>query len=169
MLLTAESPWTDSEVVARVLGGESRAFEIIMRRHNQRIFRAARAIVRTDDEAEDVMQEAYVRAFDHLAEFRGEAKLSTWLTRIAVHEALARVRRAKRTSDDEVPDMESPTHGPEQRASDEEMRALLEEAVDALPESFRVVFVLRAVEQMSTAEVATALDIPEDTVKTRFF
>src|SRR5260221_106086 len=94
MLLTAESPWTDSEVVARVLGGESRAFEIIMRRHNQRIFRAARAIVRTDDEAEDVMQEAYVRAFDHLAEFRGEAKLSTWLTRIAVHEPLSRASRA---------------------------------------------------------------------------
>lgn len=171
-ITTAESPLTDLEVVARVLAGERHFFEVLMRRYNQRVFRAARAIVKTDDEAQDVMQEAYVRAFQHLKDFRGEAQISTWLTRIAVHEALARVRRSKKQDpvSDEVLEAEPiMTRDPEQATSDEELRGLLEEAVDSLPESFRTVFVLRAVEQMSTQEVADALDIPEDTVKTRLF
>jgi RNA polymerase sigma-70 factor (ECF subfamily) len=171
-ITTADSPLTDTQVISRVLAGERHLFEIIMRRNNQRIFRTARAIVKSDDEATDVMQEAYVRAYTHLAEFRGDAQLSTWLCRIAVHEALARVRRSgKHDPIEEGEELEGPSmsRDPEEATSDDELRVLLEDAVDALPEVFRTVFILRAVEQMSTLEVAEALSVPEDTVKTRLF
>jgi RNA polymerase sigma-70 factor (ECF subfamily) len=170
-ITTAASPLSDNEVISRVLGGERHLFEIIMRRNNQRVFRAARAILKSDDEAQDVMQEAYVRAYQHLAEFRGEAMLSTWLCRIAVHEALARVRKAGKLEPLEPEEMEGPSmsRDPEEATSDDELRLLLEEAVDQLPDVFRSVFVLRAVEQMSTQEVSEALSVPEDTVKTRLF
>jgi RNA polymerase sigma-70 factor (ECF subfamily) len=120
------------------------------------------------------MQDAYVRAYDHLHEFRGDARFSTWLTRIAVNEALARVRRERRFESfdtrEEQPNMStSLSASPEQQASDVEMRALLERSIDALPDDFRAVFVLREVEQMSGAETAECLGIPEDTVKTRLF
>jgi RNA polymerase sigma-70 factor (ECF subfamily) len=144
-----------------------------MRRHNRRVFRAVRAILKRDDEAEDVMQDAYVRAYEHLAEFRGEAAFSTWLTRIAVHEALARLRRERRfqpvepTLEESSPmSFESPA-SPEQLATDRELRVVLERAIDSLPDDFRAVFMLRAVEQMSGLETAACLGIPEDTVKTR--
>src|SRR5512144_1472201 len=93
---TSQEPLSDEEVVTRVLAGETGLFEIIMRRHNQRLYRVARAILRNDAEAEDVMQDAYVRAYEHLGQFAGKAKFSTWLTRIAVHESLSRRRRVKR-------------------------------------------------------------------------
>jgi len=163
---------SDEDIVARIRAGELDQFELLMRRHNTRVFRAARAIVRDASEAEDVMQDAYVRAYEHLGQFEGRARFSTWLTRIAVHEALARVRRGKRhDSLDIVPEgpvMSTPSSSsPEQQTSDVEMRSLLEAAVGRLPEDFRSVFILRAVEGMSSAEVAECLDIPEDTVKTR--
>ena len=163
---------SDEDIVARVRAGELGQFELLMRRHNTRVFRAARAIVRDAGEAEDVMQDAYVRAYEHLDQFEGRARFSTWLTRIAVHEALARVRRSKRhDSLDIVPEdhsMSAPSgSSPEQQTSDVEMRSLLEAAVGRLPEDFRSVFILRAVEGMSGAEVAECLGIPEDTVKTR--
>jgi RNA polymerase sigma-70 factor (ECF subfamily) len=165
---------TDEEIVARVRAGERALFEHVMRRYNQRVYRAARAILRDDHEAEDVMQEAYVRAYEHLGEFEGRARFSTWLLRIAVHEALARLRRAKRfeplTGESEEPSMSTQRPAsPEQSASDQEMRALLEQAIDALPDDFRAVFVLRAVEELSGAETAECLGIPEETVKTRLF
>jgi RNA polymerase sigma-70 factor (ECF subfamily) len=166
---------TDEEIVARVLGGEPQLFELIMRRHNQRIYRAARAVLRDDEEAEDVMQDAYVRAFAHLHEFEGRARFSTWLTRIAVHEALARSRRGRRFQpiDSQTGETQSmPTasrFSPEEQASDGEIRSVLEKAIDALPDEFRSVFVLRAVEEMSGAETAECLGIPEETVKTRLF
>ena len=144
-----------------------------MRRHNRRVFRAVRAILKRDDEAEDVMQDAYVRAYERLAEFRGEAAFSTWLTRIAVHEALARARRERRFQpiaaklEETSPMSFESRHSPEQLANDRELRIVLERAIDALPDDFRAVFVLRAVEQMSGLETAECLGIPEDTVKTR--
>ena len=170
----------DDEVVRRVVAGDARLFELLMRRHNRRIFRVARSIVRSDDEAEDVMQEAYVDAFHHLAQFEGRAKFSTWLTRIAVHAALARVRHEKRErADGSIDDETSAEHlpmatktmarDPEAKTSDHELAGLLETAIDALPDAFRTVFVLRAVEELSVAETAEALGIPDDTVKTRFF
>lgn len=167
------SQLSDDEVVARVLGGDVMLFEVLMRRHNRRLYRAARAILRSEHEAEDVMQHAYVRAFEHLAEYAGRARFSTWLTRIAVYEALARVRRERRASpidaSGEAQIMADQQATPEQRLENAELGALTEAAIDDLPQDFRVVFMLRAVEQLSVADVAQVLEIPEDTVKTRYF
>jgi RNA polymerase sigma-70 factor, ECF subfamily len=167
---------SDEEVVVRVLAGETAMFEIVMRRHNQRLYRVARAILRNDGEAEDVMQDAYVRAYEHLDQFAGRAKFSTWLTRIAVHEALARQRRSKRyeelgpTSEREGDPMDrfaSLTPNPEQQMSNSELRRLLEQAVEKLPDAYRAVFMLRDVEDMSTTDAAYALEITEENVKVR--
>ena len=167
--------WTDEQVVQRVLAGEKPLYEILMRRHNQRLFRAARAIVRNDAEAEDVMQDAYVRAYQHLDEFEGRAKFSTWLTRIAVHEAFARLRHHARFSPlDEseagrkkVKTMVLPDRDPEQKVADSELNHVLESAILGLPKDYRAVFVLRDVEEMSTAEAAECLDLSEENVKVR--
>ena len=164
---------SDEAVIARIRAGEPCCFEILMRRHNRRLFRVTRAILKREDEAEDVMQDAYVRAYEHLSEFRGEASFATWLTRIAIHEALARKRRQQRFDVFDVASQEStrlPFHSPrnpEQEVNDRQLRVVLERAIDALPDEFRTVFVLRAVEQMSGAETAMCLDVPEETVKTR--
>lgn len=162
---------TDEAIAERVVAGEHALFELLMRRHNRRVFRATRAILKNDVEAEDAMQEAYVSAFTHLADFGGRAKFSTWLLRIAVHEALGRLRRSKRIAslDDESgeEDQVATTRSPEDAASDVEVRSLLEKAVDTLPLAFRAVFVMRAVEELSVGETAEALDIPEETVRTR--
>lgn len=175
-MTASPDPLSDEEVVAKVLEGKTAMFEIIMRRHNQRLYRVARAILRNDSEAEDVMQEAYVRAYQHLGQFAGEAKFSTWLTRIAVHEALGRKRRGNRYRELE-PMLErdgAPTKGfaslgpnPEQQASNSEIRRLLDEAVEKLPDSYRTIFVLRDVEEMSTTDTADVLEITEENVKVR--
>jgi RNA polymerase sigma-70 factor (ECF subfamily) len=170
---------TDEEVVARVVAGEVALFEVLMRRHNQRLYRVARAIVRDDAEAEDVMQEAYVRAFAELERFEGRAQWSTWVTRIAVNEALARIRRRGRFVDTDVKHLEesgmdhpspsrpSPPRGPEDQTSARELGVFLERAVDALPDIYRTVFVLREVQELSTAETADSLGISEELVKVR--
>lgn len=166
--------WSDEEVVERVLAGETALYEIIMRRYNQRLYRAARAILRDDSEAEDVLQDTYVRAYQHLGQFAGRAKFSTWLTRIAVHEALARTRRRSRI--EEIDAMEGEEKDamlrtndpdPESRAAQTEVAHLLEEAILALPEAHRTVLMLRDVEELSTEEAADALDITEENVKVR--
>jgi RNA polymerase sigma-70 factor (ECF subfamily) len=167
--------WTDEEVVDRVLAGETALYEIIMRRYNQRLYRVARAILRDDGEAEDVMQDAYVRAYQHLGQFARRAPFSTWLTRIAVNEALARLRQRHRTSqidDGEhegefVMNLSEPSLDPEQTASNAELGHLLEEALLALPEQFRAVVILRDVEELNTEETAEALEISPDNVKIR--
>lgn len=160
---------TDDQVVARVLEGETALFELLMRRYNQRLYRITRAIVRDDGEAEDVIQDAYVRAFEHLDQFAGRAKFATWLTRIAVHEASARLRRRGRHIDieDSMPTLSSAAPGPEQRAADHELGQAIEAAVDALPEVYSAVFMLRDVDGLSTAETAACLGINAETVKTR--
>lgn len=165
---------TDEQIVERVRAGEQRLFEVLMRRHNPQVYRAARSILHDDGEAEDVMQDAYVRAYEHLAEFEGRSRFSTWVTRIAIHEALARARRSKRydtlDAGAEGPSMPAAAAAnPEQQTSDGEMRRLLQNAVEALPEEFRSVFVLRAVHGMNGAEVADCLGLEEATVKTRLF
>ena len=160
---------TDEEIVERILGGETALFELLMRRYNQRLYRVTRAIVKDEGEAEDVTQDAYVRAFEHLDQFAGRARFSTWLTRIAVHEASARLRRRGRQIDIEetMPTLVCAAAGPEQRAADHELRQVIEDAVDALPEVYGSVFMLREVEGLSTAETAACLDINAETVKTR--
>jgi len=165
---------SDEEVVARVLAGETELYEIIMRRYNQRLFRIARAILHSNDEAEDVMQDAYVRAYEHLNQFLGRARFSTWLTRIAIHEALARVQKRNRSEELDAmisPEKEtaltSPSLSPEQQACDAETARLLEEAMLSLPDHYRVVVMMRDIEEMSTLETAEALELSEDNVKIR--
>ncbi|HEY3383548.1 MAG TPA: RNA polymerase sigma factor [Vicinamibacterales bacterium] len=164
---------TDEQVVARVLAGETALFELLMRRYNQRLYRVARGIVRSPDEAEDVVQEAYVNAYAHLDQFANRAKFSTWLTKIAVYEALARARRQRRFVDADTNDgdpmttLDSKEPDPEKQALTSELRLLLEQAIDTLPPPYRSVFILREVQEMSTAETAACLDVTEDAVKMR--
>ena len=166
---------TDEQVIAHVLSGQTALFEVLMRRYNERIYRAARAIVRDEQEAEDVMQQAYVNAYIHLRQFNGTARFSTWLTKIAINESLARVRRQGRYEafDDEHSNLETvmatrnETFEPEKGVTASELRTLLEWAIDRLPDGAREVFVLREVEGLATAEVAASLGISDDVVKTR--
>jgi RNA polymerase sigma-70 factor (ECF subfamily) len=171
-----KSPLADEEVVARVLAGDTAFYEVIMRRYNQRLFRITRAILLNDDEAEDVIQDAYVRAYGALDQFAGRAKFSTWLTNIAIYEALNRLRKRKREqvfpdSPDQpnqgIESVKSSEPDPEQQALRYEAAAFLEQAVDALPDIYRSVFVLREIETLSTAETASCLDLTEETVKVR--
>jgi RNA polymerase sigma-70 factor (ECF subfamily) len=160
---------TDAEIVERVRAGETSLFEILMRRHNQRIYRVARAVVRDEHDAEDVMQQAYLNAFMHLNQFQDRSQFSTWLTRIALHEALARRRKWK---PDESPEevmetLTSPQPDPERQAYAAELKGLLEAAVDSLPESYRLVFILREIEGLSTSETAAGLELGDEAVKTR--
>ena len=165
----------DVEVVRLVIAGETGLFEILMRRYNQRLYRVARAILKDDDEVEDVMQQAYVNAYMHLDQFAERASFSTWLTKIAVHEALARARRRSASGfhGGVDPDDETMTHvresapDPEHQAFATQLRSLLESAIDSLPERHRVVFTLREIEGLSTAETAECLGISEENVKTR--
>jgi RNA polymerase sigma-70 factor, ECF subfamily len=172
--LATMATMSDEEVVRRVKGGDTALFEVLMRRYNQRLYRVARAMVRDESEAEDVMQQAYVNAFLHLKGFEERARFSTWLTRIAIHEALARrrkVRPAEPLDDDPVGKhmamFTSTGPDPERQAYAGELRRLLEASVDGLPEAYRLVFMLRDVEGLSTAETAQGLDIGEEAVKTR--
>jgi RNA polymerase sigma-70 factor (ECF subfamily) len=160
---------TDDVVVARVLAGARESFEVLMRRYNQRLFRAARAVLRDEVEAEDVVQDAWVRAFAHLSQFSGRSSLATWLTRIAVHEALARRRRRSRQLPlgDHAATLPAHTRSPEDEVGARQIATALEAAVDTLPLPYRVAFVLRDVQGLDTAETADCLDVPEATVKTR--
>lgn len=171
----------DAELAALAGAGNARAFEAIMRRHNRLLFRTARSILRSDAETEDAVQDAYLNAWRALGTFREDAKLSTWLVRIVLNEALKRVRRRASNVvmfDSGVPVGEGQPEAsmeadhdqqPDLVASRAEMRRLMEARIDELPELFRTVFMLRAVEEMTVEEVSAALDIPEATVRTRFF
>ena len=159
----------DADVVRRIRDGEPHLFELLMRRHNQRLYRVARAFVRDAAEAEDVMQDAYVRAYAALADFAGRARFSTWLVRITVHEAMARRRRRRDGALDDMEQLMDVARGPDEAASSAEVRRLLENAIARLDEPFRVVFVLRAIEQLPVADVAECLQLDESTVKTRYF
>lgn len=152
--------------MTRVLDGETTLFELIVRRYNQRLFRATRAILRDEHAAEDVMQETYLRAFANLDQFAGEAQFSTWLTKIAVHEALGRLRRAHPHA--ELPqEVTNSSDDPEKTAYRRELQTAVELAVDTLPPLYRSVFVLRELEQLSVAETADCLGITQESVKTR--
>ena len=174
-IAAAAAPTTlsDEDIVARVLESEQALFEILMRRHNERVYRAVRAILRDEREAEDVMQQTYVNAYTHLGQFDRRAKFSTWLTRIAVYEALGRARRRGRheSLDDSSMEIFMPVTSspdPERAAFGRELGALIESAVDRLRDGYREVFMLRQVQGLSTAETAEALGVNEDVVKTRF-
>jgi RNA polymerase sigma-70 factor (ECF subfamily) len=162
----------DSEVVRRVIAGEPALFEVLMRRYNQRVYRSIRALLRDEREVEDAMQQAWLSAYAHLDQFQGASAFSTWLTRIALNEALARVRqRSRLTPVEQVPEedesMRLAPRDPEERTSDRELGRMMERAVDGLPDHYRSVFMLREVEGMSTAEAATALAVSEEVIKVR--
>jgi RNA polymerase sigma-70 factor, ECF subfamily len=175
MPLQGSQALADEELVSRVLSGETALYEALVRRYNQRLFRAVRSVIVDDAEAEDVLQEAWVRAFEHLRQFEGRAAFATWVTRIAMHEALARLRKTRRhsplenTEGEIMPEVERrrQEETPEARAMRRELSRALEAAIDALPEGYRSVFVLRQVEQLSTAETAGCLKLSQEAVKTR--
>lgn len=173
----------DADLAREVAGGNHDAMRLLMRRYNQTLFRTARAILRDDAEAEDAVQEAYISVYRSIGSYRSESKLSTWLVRITVNESLMRLRKHRRASnvipmegDERIQqavaqaemNQSSPDH-PETAAVRAEARRLLESKIDALPDVFRTVFVLRAIEELTVDEVAGALQIPEATVRTRFF
>jgi RNA polymerase sigma-70 factor (ECF subfamily) len=166
---------TDEEVVNRVCAGETALYEVIMRRYNQRLYRIARAILHNDAEAEDVIQDAYVRAYTHLGQFAARSPFSSWLTRIAVNEALARRRSSKQHQEVDATEFDGEismqdlykSPDPEQNASSAQLREFLEQAVLDLPEQYRTVIMLRDIEELSTAETADALDLTVENVKIR--
>ena len=171
--LRAEAP-SDEDLVRRIRAGDTATFEVLMRRYNQRLYRVARGIVKDHGEAEDVLQQAYINAYTHLHQFEHRGSFAGWLTRIAVHEAFAGHRRRAEAAVTEsiVGDgphdrIASPRPDPEQAALSSELRQNLEASIDSLAETYRLVFVLREVEGLTTAETAEALGLSEDVVKTR--
>ena len=170
---------TEDDLLQRARLRDEAAVRELIRLHNRRLFRIARSIVRDDSEAEDVVQEGYVRAFTRLGEFRGDSTLGTWLTRIVLNEALGRVRKRRPTVDIATLDASPPSAqvipfplntaqpDPERSMAQREINVMLERAIDELPEAFRTVFVARAVEEMSIEETAALLDLKPETVKTR--
>lgn len=170
----------DVELARRVASGDQDALKTLMRRHNQTLFRTARSVLRNDIEAEDAVQDAYLLAYRSIRNYRGEAKLSTWLIRIVLNLAIRRKHRQSRhdaifadiaeSSREEVIEMgESHSQSPESAASNSELRQLLESHIDRLPDLYREIFMLRGVEELNVEETAEALNIPEATVRTRFF
>lgn len=185
-LESAHRGMADEEIARRIAGGDRAALELLMRRHNQQLYRTARSILKDEAEAEDAVQEAYLSAYRAIGSFRSDAKLSTWLVRIVANEALGRLRRRKRSAEiirldgdpqsigqgSEVnmdPTAPEQPEQPEQGAMRAEARRLLERKIDELPDAFRAAFVLRAIEELSVEETAAALEIPEATVRSRFF
>jgi RNA polymerase sigma-70 factor (ECF subfamily) len=174
-----EPSLSDEEVVERVRAGELGLYEIVMRRHNQRLYRAVRAILRDEAEVEDVLQDAYLAAYRSLSEFEGRARFSTWLTRIAVNRALDRRRRRAKVvvldpqqegnplNDDDTPTWRTPAEDPERQSARRELAHLLQDAIDELPDTFRPAYVLREVEGLSVQETSESLGIEPGTVKTR--
>lgn len=164
-------PDSDEEVVRRILAGDAAAFEVIMRRYNQRLYRVARSIIGDDGEAEDVVQETYLRAYEHLSQFAGRSSFATWLTRIAVHEASARRRWRQRVRIVDMHETETLTMDLSPEADDEastrELGDVLREAIDDLPGDFRIVFTLRLVEGLSTEDAAECLGLSPANVKVR--
>jgi len=171
----------DLSIARRIVAGDRAAFELLMRRHNRRLYRLARATLRNDAEAEDALQDAYLHAYRSMSQFRGDAQLSTWLSRLVLNECFARIRRSARRQN-VIPIVDAPdwveqaeamtSHddsAPDDALARSQVRALLERKLDALPELFRIVFVLRSIEEMTVEETAQCLNIPEATVRSRHF
>ncbi|GJH09678.1 RNA polymerase sigma factor [Caballeronia novacaledonica] len=171
----------DLSIARRIVAGDRAAFDLLMRRHNRRLYRLARATLRNDAEAEDALQDAYLHAYRSMSQFRGDAQLSTWLSRLVLNECFARIRRSARRQN-VIPIVDAPdwveqaeamtsheNSAPDDALARSQVRALLERKLDALPELFRIVFVLRSIEEMTVEETAQCLNIPEATVRSRHF
>lgn len=168
---------SDREVIALVLQGDVDFFEVLLRRYNQQLYRIARSYLSEEEDVKEVMQNAYLKAFEHLDQFRADAKFSTWLVRITIHEALKHLNQMKRYSDAEIDSLNGNEHqqsltvqdDPEQQVVRADLKRLLEETIDTLPEKYRSVFIMREIEQMNTSETAECLDISRPNVKVRLF
>jgi RNA polymerase sigma-70 factor (ECF subfamily) len=175
--MEAASSLSDGEIAERVVSGDRACFELLMRRHNQRIYRVVRSVLRDERDVEDVMQQAYVNAFMHLRQFEQRSKFSTWMTRIALNEAFARRKKGQAAAGDGavhearsgelMNSIASPAPDPERQAYAGELTRALEQAVDALPEMYRTVFMLRDIGGLSTTETGEGLGIGDEAVKTR--
>jgi len=170
----------DRSIAGSIAAGDRLAFEHLMRRHNRRLYRLARATLRDRTEAEDALQDAYICAYRSIGQFRGDASLATWLSRLVLNECLARIRRSARrrnllsivspnTPIESPPMFANEVDSPDTELGRAQMRDILERKVDELPENFRIVFVLRSVEELSVDETASTLRIPEETVRSRHF
>jgi RNA polymerase sigma factor (sigma-70 family) len=170
----------DLTVARRVAAGDRRAFELLMRRYNRRLYRLARAYLRDDAEAKDALQDAYLSAYRSIGQFRGEAALATWLSRLVLNACAARKRRSTRRENivplvslhhhmNEIAVVPDSGQGPESMFARTQIRGVLEQKVSELPEIFRVVFVLRSVEELSVEEIADTLAIAPETVRSRHF
>jgi RNA polymerase sigma-70 factor (ECF subfamily) len=163
---------SDNDIVTRILSGEVDLYHLLVRRYNRRLYHVAWSILQNEQEAEDVIQEAYVRAYEHLSEFAGRSQFSTWLTKIAIHEAFSRI---KRLSKEEKIDLASAllgksfstSHSTEQRLLTAEARSALEYAINALPEAQRTAFVMHFIDEVTIADIAECLDVSKDVVKMR--
>ena len=175
---------SDAELADRMAAGDTVALEWVMRRHNHSLYRAARSILKNEQEAEEAVQDAYLKGYRNIGQFHGHAKLSTWLTRIAINEALVRRRKCQRRAaiipldadtavdshtGDNAPMPNKTSASPERDAERADVRRLIERNIDKLPEAFRCVFVLRALEELTVEETASCLDIREATVRSRYF
>lgn len=172
---------SDAELVRRALARDGGAFRTIMKTHNQRLYRLARGVVRNDAEAEDIVQEGYVRAFSHLDGFRGDSSLATWLSRIVINEALGRLRKKRRAQEQSLADdpaleakviqfpLNANNDDPERTMAQRQILEFVERATDNLPDIYRTVFVARVIEGLSIDETAELLGIRPETVKTRLF
>lgn len=183
LVKTAVRDLSDFEIAQRIAAGDRDELRLLMRRYNQKLYRTARSILKDDAEAEDAVQEAYLLAYQAMGGFRGGSKLSTWLVRIVVNEAIGRVRKRSRRAEliqlhgtteqsgetAEVDMSDASPEQPEHAALRAETRRLLEAKIDQLPDAFRTVFVLRALEEMTVEEAAVCLGIPPATVRTRYF
>jgi RNA polymerase sigma-70 factor (ECF subfamily) len=174
----------DSELAQRIATGDTAALELLMRRNNQMLYRAARSILKNDEEAEEAVQDAYLKAYRAMGSYRGDAKLSTWLTRLTINEALARARKYSRRakivlfdgnvamsaeSQEAISMQVNTVDSPDRALQRADVRRLIESNIDKLPDAFRCVFMLRALQEMSVEETASCLNIPEATVRTRYF
>ena len=182
-LKASDQDLSDIEIASRIAAGDMDMLQQMMRRYNQTLYRTARSILKDDTEAEDAVQEAYVLAYHAMNQFRGDAKLSTWLIRIVANEALGRLRKRSRRAEvidlsgnlneveqsSEASEEEMNTHSPERAAMRAETRCLIENKISQLPDAFRTVFMLRGIEELTVSEVAVCLSIPEATVRTRYF
>src|SRR5688500_5354901 len=172
-VITQQIP--DSEVVARVMNGEKELYELLMRRHNQLLYRVVRGYLNDEENIEDAMQETYLHAYEKLHQFRGDATFSTWLVRIGMNEALKHIRGAKRRQvvhpdgelHEELISRIADTMDPEKKTIQYETKHLIDKAIDHLPEKYRIVFVMREVQEMNGEEVAACLNISVENVKVR--
>ena len=178
--LSAPESIDDRTLATRIAGGERSAFEMLMRRYNRRLYRLARTSLRDDSEAKDALQDAYLCAYRSIGQFRGESALSTWLSRLVLNECNARLRRSSRRENivsivsaegntEVCSKVAAPGETPDHLLARAQMRSVLERKVGELPEIFRLVFVMRSIEELSVQEISGILSIPEETVRSRHF